>query len=112
LLLLCLCYILLLLLLLLSLLEHLQILPYHQLRHPIFLTLLVLALLALSLLALSPLAFSLLLTTLLVEGGLQKSETTLSSCRGYLEVDYWGNSLESKLYCWGKSSAFIYAQGI
>jgi len=34
-----------------------------------------------------------------VEGGLQKSATTLPSCRGYLEVDYWGNSQESKLYC-------------
>jgi len=47
-----------------------------------------------------------------VEDGLWKSATTLPSCRGYLEVDYWGNLQESKLYCWGESSTFIYAQGI
>ena len=47
-----------------------------------------------------------------VKGTLRKGVTTLPDCRGYLEVDYWGNSLGSKLYCRGESSALIYAQGI
>ena len=38
--------------------------------------------------------------------------TTLPGCRGYLEVDYGGNSQESKLDCIGELSALIYAQDI
>jgi len=47
-----------------------------------------------------------------IEGGLQKGATTLPDCRGYLGVDYGGNSQGSKLDCIGKLSALIYAQGI
>ena len=45
-----------------------------------------------------------------IEGGLRKGVTTLPDYRGYLEVDYRGNSQESKLDCIGKLSALIYAQ--
>jgi len=47
-----------------------------------------------------------------IEGTLQKGATTLPDCRGYLEVDYGGNSQESKLDCIGELSALIYAQGV
>ena len=47
-----------------------------------------------------------------IEGTLQKGVTTLPDCRGYLEVDYRGNSQESKLDCRGELSTLIYTQGI
>jgi len=50
--------------------------------------------------------------TLSIEGTLWKGATTLPDCRGYLEVDYRGNSQESKLDCIGKLSTLIYTQGV
>ena len=47
-----------------------------------------------------------------IEGTLWKGATTLPDCRGYLVVDYRGNSQESKLYCRDELSALIYTQDV